>query len=76
MAAPYLTTGPTCLCSCSGAVCRSWRLFLLLSSLPALLTGLSLFWFPESPRYLLSRGRPDLALRSLQQVFATNTVRP
>jgi hypothetical protein len=47
----------------------------LLNSLPALLTGLSLLWFPESPRFLLARGRPDLALRSLRRAFTANTVR-
>ncbi|XP_034250429.1 synaptic vesicle glycoprotein 2B-like isoform X2 [Thrips palmi] len=52
---------------------RSWRLFILVGAIPALLSGLLLFWFPESPKFLLAVGRREEALAVLRRVYAVNT---
>ncbi|XP_034246077.1 putative transporter svop-1 [Thrips palmi] len=55
-----------------GALYRPWRLYILLNSMPALLTGLSFLLFPESPRFLVATGRPQKALDALRTVHAFN----
>ncbi|XP_063226469.1 synaptic vesicle glycoprotein 2B-like isoform X2 [Bacillus rossius redtenbacheri] len=52
----------------------SWRLFQLMCVVPGLVSAaLVLFRLPESPRFLLARGRPRDALRVLQRVFTDNS---
>jgi len=48
-----------------------WRAMLGLGALPALIFLLSLFVVPESPRWLLSRGRRDSAIRILTKIDGT-----
>ncbi|KAK3909439.1 Synaptic vesicle glycoprotein 2B [Frankliniella fusca] len=55
---------------------RSWRLYVVLCAVPSLLTALGFCLLPESPKYLLGRGRDDEALRVLQRVFSVNSGRP
>lgn len=52
---------------------NSWNLFVLICSLPAVLLGLWLFWFPESPKFLLECGEYDQALEILRRMFTINT---
>uniref|UniRef100_A0A915M750 Major facilitator superfamily (MFS) profile domain-containing protein n=1 Tax=Meloidogyne javanica TaxID=6303 RepID=A0A915M750_MELJA len=49
-----------------------WRWLLLLSSLPLALFSISCLWLPESARYLVAAGRPDLAISSLQRIAQLN----
>nr|CAD2171043.1 unnamed protein product [Meloidogyne enterolobii] len=49
-----------------------WRWLLLLSSLPLALFSISCLWLPESARYLVAAGRPDLAISSLQRIAKLN----
>jgi len=53
-----------------------WRLFVIVSSLPCLLGGLAMLWFPESPRFLASRGRHDEALEVLGRIWSYASKRP
>lgn len=51
----------------------SWNLFVAICSLPSIFIGLWLFWFPESPKFLLECGEPDAALEVLRDMYAMNT---
>ncbi|EDW30622.1 GL26881 [Drosophila persimilis] len=52
---------------------NSWRIFLLVCSLPSFLVGFLLFYLPESPKFLLTRGKKDRALAIFRGIFVTNT---
>ncbi|GLV42099.1 uncharacterized protein CBL_04942 [Carabus blaptoides fortunei] len=52
---------------------KPWRLFLVLSSLPCLVVAVALLPFPESPKFLLLRGKRPEALAVLKKVYAYNT---
>lgn len=55
----------------------SWRYFVLFCSIPCILsTMLTYFWVPESPRWLLTKGKHDKALRILRQAAITNGLDP
>jgi MFS family permease len=46
----------------------SWRFPLAFQALPCVIIVLSLFFFPESPRYLLEKGRDDEARETVSQL--------
>uniref|UniRef100_A0A182PU98 Major facilitator superfamily (MFS) profile domain-containing protein n=1 Tax=Anopheles epiroticus TaxID=199890 RepID=A0A182PU98_9DIPT len=58
-----------------GIVFGSWNLFVALCSIPSLLLGLWLLYFPESPKFLIECGEPALALEILKDIYHTNTGR-
>jgi MFS family permease len=45
----------------------SWRFPLAFQALPCVIIVLSLFFFPESPRYLLEKGRDDDARETVSR---------
>lgn len=51
----------------------SWRLFLALSTIPGLAASLALWFFPESPRFLMAKRKPDDALDVFRKIYALNT---
>jgi len=51
-----------------------WRSVALLCSVPVLLALLTVFFLPESPRWLLSQGRKEEALVALQRAAKSNGV--
>ncbi|KAI1488678.1 general substrate transporter [Biscogniauxia mediterranea] len=48
---------------------HGWRYMVGLGALPSILLGFTLFWCPESPRQLLSKGRSEECLRTLQRTY-------
>lgn len=52
---------------------KSWNLFVATCSLPSVLIGIWLFFFPESPKFLLECGEPDEALDILRKMYAQNS---
>ncbi|GJQ74263.1 hypothetical protein Trydic_g19164 [Trypoxylus dichotomus] len=52
---------------------KSWNLFVIVSSLPSILLGIWLCFFPESPKFLLECGEPDEALEVLRNIYNSNT---
>ncbi|XP_063704012.1 synaptic vesicle glycoprotein 2C-like [Culicoides brevitarsis] len=53
----------------------SWNLFVAVCALPSILIGLWLFFFPESPKFLLECGETEAALDVLRDIFQSNTGR-
>nr|XP_022910461.1 synaptic vesicle glycoprotein 2B-like [Onthophagus taurus] len=52
---------------------RPWNFFIILSSLPSILSCISHLFIPESPKFLMTTGRNEEALQVLQKVYALNT---
>ncbi|XP_022244166.1 synaptic vesicle glycoprotein 2B-like isoform X2 [Limulus polyphemus] len=50
----------------------SWRIFLVICALPAVISSIGLFFLPESPRFLLEKGRDGEAMVIYQNIFKTN----
>jgi SP family galactose:H+ symporter-like MFS transporter len=53
---------------------RAWRLMLGLAVVPAVVFGAGMWFLPESPRWLLKRGRRDAALAVLARIRGTANV--
>lgn len=53
----------------------AWHRYLLLCTLPTIVSILGLFWLPESPRYLLENGREVEALQIYQKIYRSNRIR-
>lgn len=52
---------------------NSWRIFLMVCSLPSFVVAFLLFYLPESPKFLLSKGKQDKAMAIFRGIFVTNT---
>ncbi|KAJ8718566.1 hypothetical protein PYW08_002803 [Mythimna loreyi] len=59
----------------NGFVYNSWRIFLLVMSLPSFLVAALLFLLPESPKFLISTGRHEEALEVFKGIYMMNTGR-
>ncbi|KAL3279270.1 hypothetical protein HHI36_016780 [Cryptolaemus montrouzieri] len=57
-------------------VLHSWSLFLLLNALPALMGGMIFFFLPETPKFLMTMGRNEQALKVFQMIYSLNTGKP
>ncbi|XP_049786311.1 synaptic vesicle glycoprotein 2C-like [Schistocerca cancellata] len=58
-----------------GLVLKPWNVFIMTCSLPALLAGSFMSFFPETPKFLMSKGRNGEALAVFRKVYALNTGR-
>jgi MFS transporter, putative metabolite:H+ symporter len=55
----------------------SWRIFVVCCSIPCVIsTFLTICWVPESPRWLLTKGKHDKAIEILRHAAATNKLDP
>ncbi|XP_073952770.1 synaptic vesicle glycoprotein 2C-like isoform X2 [Choristoneura fumiferana] len=54
-------------------VIKAWNLFLLATALMPVLTGLAFLCLPESPKFLMSRGRNDEAMEVFRKIYRLNT---
>lgn len=52
---------------------NSWRIFLLICALPSFIVAALLFFLPESPKFLLSRGRTEEAMEIFREIYRINT---
>ncbi|XP_072929448.1 synaptic vesicle glycoprotein 2C-like [Epargyreus clarus] len=57
-------------------VIHSWNLFLLATALVPLITGITFVVLPESPKFLMSRGRNEEALKVFRSIYALNSRQP
>ncbi|XP_034098230.2 probable metabolite transport protein CsbC isoform X2 [Drosophila albomicans] len=55
---------------------HSWQIFLFVCALPSLVSGLVLYFMPESPRFLMSQCRNKEALEILKMIYHVNTGKP
>lgn len=62
---PINDVGPD---GCTGQSEASWRIPFAVQIIPALVLGIGMFFFPESPRYFLMRHKEDKALKALAQL--------
>jgi MFS transporter, SP family, sugar:H+ symporter len=51
---------------------EAWRWMYLMQALPAAIFLIALFFIPESPRYLVSKGREEHAMNVLTSLFGSN----
>lgn len=52
---------------------NSWRIFLLICAVPSFVVAALLFLLPESPKFLLSKGRNDEAMEIFRKIYHINT---
>lgn len=52
---------------------NSWRIFLMVCSIPSFLVAGLLLYLPESPKFLLSQGKMEEALAIFRGIYVTNT---
>jgi len=50
-----------------------WRLFVLVCGLPSLIAAVLLYFFPETPKYLMTKKKYRKARMVFQQIYAFNT---
>lgn len=55
---------------------NSWRIFLMICSIPSFIVAALLFYLPESPKFLIMKGRQEEALAIFRGIYVTNTGRP
>ncbi|XP_011177277.1 synaptic vesicle glycoprotein 2B [Zeugodacus cucurbitae] len=53
-------------------VFKPWRSFFLAFGVPGFICGLIMFFLPESPKYLLSAGKPEEAIEVLKRMHRIN----
>ncbi|XP_053612061.1 synaptic vesicle glycoprotein 2B-like [Plodia interpunctella] len=58
-----------------GFVYNSWRIFLLVMSLPSFLVAALLLLLPESPKFLITTGRQEEAMEVFRTIYLMNTGR-
>ncbi|XP_049535311.1 uncharacterized protein LOC125950949 isoform X1 [Anopheles darlingi] len=54
-------------------VIHSWQIFLAVSCLPGVLSGTCVLFLPESPKFLMSKGRNEQALAIFRRLHTINT---
>ncbi|XP_063700760.1 synaptic vesicle glycoprotein 2C [Culicoides brevitarsis] len=54
-------------------VYNSWRVFLMICAIPSFIVCALLLYLPESPKFLLSRGKEEKALNIFQWIYKVNT---
>jgi len=55
---------------------NSWRIFVVLAAAPSLLVAIGLLFLPESPKFLLSKGKHNQAIQVLSAMYSSNTGKP
>ncbi|XP_034489631.1 synaptic vesicle glycoprotein 2B [Drosophila innubila] len=56
-----------------GLTVHSWQIFVAVTALPSIVSCSLFPFFPESPKFLMSRGRNEEALEAFRFIYALNT---
>ncbi|KAI4486811.1 hypothetical protein M0804_006181 [Polistes exclamans] len=59
-----------------GKTYNSWRIYLLICSIPPVLGFVTASMLPESPKHLMEMGRQDVALKLFRRMYCMNTRKP
>lgn len=51
---------------------NAWRVYILFTSLPSLIGFVMIYQYPETPRYLMLKGKMDESLEVLEQIYFYN----
>lgn len=70
---PYNDVGPG---GCDGQTEASWRLPLAIQIIPALILGIGMFFYPESPRFYCMHKQEEKALRALSIIRQSDIESP
>ncbi|XP_017114469.1 synaptic vesicle glycoprotein 2B [Drosophila elegans] len=54
----------------------SWQIFVAITALPSLLSFVLFFFFPESPKFLMSKGRNQEAMDAFKFIYHLNSRKP
>uniref|UniRef100_A0A182RT93 MFS domain-containing protein n=1 Tax=Anopheles funestus TaxID=62324 RepID=A0A182RT93_ANOFN len=52
---------------------HSWQIFIAVSCLPGVLSGISVMFLPESPKFLMSKGQNERAMAIFRRLYTINT---
>lgn len=55
---------------------HTWNIFILLSGLPSLISSVCHYFLPESPKFLMTCGENEKALKVFQLVYSMNSGKP
>lgn len=66
---PRTDVGPN---GCTGQSDAAWRIPFAIQIVPALVLGIGMLWFPESPRYYCMKDNEEAGLKSLARVRRTS----
>lgn len=51
----------------------NWNVFLTICAIPSFIAAVALCFMPESPKFLMSLGATDQALKVFEEIYKTNT---
>ncbi|GLV32007.1 uncharacterized protein CBL_07766 [Carabus blaptoides fortunei] len=52
---------------------KSWQIFLIICCIPALISGIVHYCLPETPKFLMTKGKYDKALELFRKIYSVNT---
>lgn len=57
----------------NGGEFSPWRIFVLICSFPSLLSVILIYFFPETPKFLISKRKFDEARQVFRRIYCINT---
>lgn len=54
----------------------AWRIFLIICTIPSIISAITFYFQHESPKFLMTQGRNDEAMAAFRSIYATNFGNP